>query len=151
MELSTEMFMGSMFIVGLVLTIYAFKIAPATKNCSITAQNAVRGLIVMGVMLMSITGTFMICGCGVAKLKHETIGMGFTILMLLIGIIVMVLSSIIHEDCNAAKKDTPLLISLSVLVTIASGGYLVYKGYNMVKSKGFVGKNGGGIEMASRF
>lgn len=131
-----EMFMGAMFIVGLVLTVYSFKIAPDTKDCSSKTQNAVRGLLVMGVMLMSVTLTYMVCGCGVSNLTHGTIGMGFVLLMLAIGIIVIVLSSIIHAGCSDAKKDTPVLIALSVIVTVMSGSYLVYKGYNMSKGGG---------------
>jgi hypothetical protein len=133
MELSMGMFMGLMFIVGLVLTIYAFKIAPKVKNCSSKSQNAARGLLVMGVMMLCVSATYMVCGCG-RSLGKGTLGTSFVVFMLIVGIITIALSSIIHKECGAAKSDTPALITLSVLMTVLSGGYLVFKGYTASKA-----------------
>jgi hypothetical protein len=134
MELSMKMFMGLMFIVGLVLTIYAFKIAPAVKNCDSKTQNAARGILVMGVMMLSVSTTYMVCGCGM-KVHQGTLGMTFVFFMLAVGIVTITLTSIIHSACKDARKDTPILLTFSALTTVVSASYLVYKFYLMTKGK----------------
>ena len=136
MELPKEMLMGLMFIVGLVLTIFAFKISSDVTNCNAASQNALRGLLVMGVMLMSITATTLGINCNRGKSDTETSvnGMIFVILMLIIGIITTALVSVIHKNCEDARKDTPILLTMSVLIMVVSGGYLGYTIYNKHKS-----------------
>jgi|694.fasta_scaffold122934_4 uncharacterized protein YacL len=137
MDLPKEMLMGLMFIVGLVLTIFAFKITNDVNICKVSAaQNALRGLLVMGVMLMSITGTTLGINCNTGKSDSETSvnGMIFVILMLVIGIITTALVSVIHKNCEDARKDTPILLTMSVLIMVVSLGYLGYTAYNNHKS-----------------
>ena len=136
MELPKEMLMGLMFIVGLVLTIFAFKISSDVTNCNAASQNALRGLLVMGVMLMSITATTLGINCNRGKSDTETSvnGMIFVILMLIIGIITTALVSVIHKNCEDARKDTPILLTMSVLIMVVSLGYLGYSVYNHHKS-----------------
>jgi cytochrome bd-type quinol oxidase subunit 2 len=134
MELPKEILMGLMFIVGLVLTIFAFKIASDVTECNTYSQNALRGLLVMGVMLMSISGTTLGINCDVEKSekKNHMNGMIFVILMLIIGIITTALVSVIHKNCEDARKDTPVLLTLSVLIMVVSLGYI---GYTLYSSK----------------
>lgn len=129
-ELSMKMFMGSMFIIGLVLTIYAFKIGPKVKNCDEKTQNSARGILVMGVMMISVSSTFIACGCGMS-VHNNQLGMVFLGLMLIVGISTISLSSIIHGSCPSARDYTTPLIVISVLSTVLTIGYLGYKGYNM--------------------
>ena len=119
-----------MFIVGLVLTIFAFKIASDVTGCNKASQNALRGLLVMGVMLMSITGTILGINCDTGKSDKSVNGMIFVIVMLIIGIITTALVSVIHKNCEDARKDTPVLLTMSVLIMVASLGYLGYSVYN---------------------
>jgi hypothetical protein len=131
MELPTEMLMGLMFVVGLVLTIFAFKISSDVNICKVpAAQNALRGLLVMGVMLMSISGTTLGINCPPAKSDKKTNSMIFVILMFLTGIVTTALVSVIHTNCEDARKDTPVLLTMSVLIIVVSGGYLGYTVYN---------------------
>ena len=130
MKLPKEMFMGLMMIVGLVLTIYAFKISSDVVDCNISAQNAVRGLLVIGVSLMSISGTTLGINCPAKDDDKHMNGMIFIIFMFLIGIVTTALVSVIHKNCEAARKDTPVLLTLSVLIMAVSGGYLGYTVYN---------------------
>ena len=190
MELQKKMLIGLMFIVGLVLTIFAFKIArneayqkgykcpllcytsfehsadqgigrPCKKYLSdagwcgddadwgpgyvesanvidcrgcgidyIAFQNALIGLFVMGVMLMSISATTLGMNCDTGKSDKSVNGMIFVILMLLIGIVTTALVSVIHKNCPEARKDTPILLTLSVLIMVVSLGYLGYSVYN---------------------
>ena len=136
MQLSTDMFMGLMFTVGLVLTIFAFKIASNVTDCNTHSQNALRGLLVMGVMLMSISGTTLGINCPTRSTSHTlggvTSSMAFIVLMLIIGIVTTALVSVIHKNCEDARKDTPVLLTLSVLIMVLSGGYL---GYTIYTSK----------------
>lgn len=143
MDLPKEMLMGLMFIVGLVLTIFAFKIANDVNICKVpAAQNALRGLLVMGVMLMSITGTTLVINCNTGKSNTEMSvnGMIFVILMLVIGIITTALVSVIHKNCEDARKDTPILLTMSVLIMVVSLGYLGYTGYTFYNSKAIKSK-----------
>ena len=130
MELQKEMLMGLMFIVGLVLTIFAFKMSNDVTTCNVNAQNALRGLLVMGVMLMSITGTTLGINCDTGKSDKTVNGMIFVILMLVIGIVTTALVSVIHKNCEDARKDTPILLTMSVLIMVVSLGYLGYSVYN---------------------
>lgn len=133
MEISMKIFMGLMFLVGLVLTVYAFRIAPFVKDCNSKAQNAARGLLVLGIMMISVAATYMVCGCGM-EVEHSSLGMFFIVFMLLVSIVTMVLTSIIHGSCNKAKDNTSSLIVLSVLLTVMTGGYLIYNGYLMMNN-----------------
>lgn len=68
-SLSMGVFMSIMFIIGLGLISMSFKIAEAdsAKNCGdLSVQRSIRGLLVMSVMLLSVSLTYMICGCGMA-------------------------------------------------------------------------------------
>jgi len=124
MELPKEILMGLMFIVGLILTIFAFKIASDVTGCNANSQNALRGLLVMGVMLMSISATTLGMNCDTGKSDKSVNGMIFVILMLLIGIVTTALVSVIHKNCKDARKDTPILLTLSILIMVVSLGYL---------------------------
>ena len=128
-----EILMGLMFTVGLVLTIFAFKIASNVTDCNTHSQNALRGLLVMGVMLMSISGTILGINCDTGKSDKSVNGMIFVILMLIIGIVTTALVSVIHKNCEDARKDTPILLTLSVLIMVVSLVYLGYSVYNYHK------------------
>jgi len=142
LDISMSVFMSMMFLLGLVLIIMSFRIAEsATKKDCIadSIQRSVRGLLVMSVMLLSVSLTFMICGCGMA-ISHNVIGMFFTVFMLIVGIVIMVLSSIIHSKCPATRKDTTVLLWLSTIATVFAGGYLGLEAYNMTAGKS-IGQN----------
>ena len=132
-SLSMGVFMSLMFLIGLGLVIVSFKIAEEAtgKNCiTKSVQRSIRGLLIMSVMLLSVSLTYMICGCGMA-VSHNTIGMFFTAFMLTICITILVLSSIIHSNCTEARKDTTALLWLSSIVTACAGAYLGLEVYNM--------------------
>ena len=63
--------------------------------------------------------------------------MAFIVLMLIIGIVTTALVSVIHKNCDNARKDTPILLTMSVLIMVLSGGYLGYNVYSStaIKSK----------------
>ena len=94
-SLSMGVFMSIMFIIGLGLISMSFQIAETASKCDITVQRSIRGLLVMSVMLLSVSLTYMICGCGMA-VSDNAIGVFFTVFMLTAGIVIMVLCSIIH-------------------------------------------------------
>lgn len=130
MKLSMEMFMAFMFIVGLVICVYAFKTSPLTKDCSLNVQNAARGLLVLGVIIVTMSTTYMICGCGAAKMLSESsIGTVFVSLMLVIGIIVVALTSIIRDGCSETKHTIQPIMGIGVLMLLFSLFTLGYQGY----------------------
>jgi hypothetical protein len=136
-DFTMNMFMGMMMLIGLVITIFAFKIAKDVTNCSDKAQNALRGLLVMGVALLCVSSTSLVCGC-TKDLSHPAIGKSFTALMVVIGIITITLTSIISSECTPAKGDLSIILILSVIVTVVSAGYLGYEFYNYIED----GKSG---------
>ena len=126
--------MGLMFILGLVLSIYSFKISYLTTKCEKRVQDSSRGLLVMSIIIVSVSATFMVCGCNTLG-KNVVLGRGFTALMLMAGITVIVLSSIIHNNCKKARKDTPILITLAVITTAVALINLSYKLFSKAKLK----------------
>lgn len=134
MKINMNIFLILLLCVGLALTVCSFILASDVANCSIHAQNAVRGLLTMGVALFSISGTMLGCGCAMNFDRDGYIlSTVFPVFILAIGIVTLGLVITIHKECPKARKFTPILITLSVLTTLASGGYLGLKIYNKVK------------------
>jgi len=131
MKTHMSVFMLIMFIVGLVLTIFAFRLSTDIKDCTPVVQNATQGLLVLGVMIITVAVTSMVCGCGSGS--EQSTGTGYVLFMLALGITIMVLTSIIHNGCQDARTSTPILITLSVLITVISGFILFYKSYKSEK------------------
>jgi cytochrome bd-type quinol oxidase subunit 2 len=124
--------MGLMFVLGLILTIYGFKISDAVDKCSSNkVRHSARGLLVMGVLVMAVSGTMMAVGGSMYKMAK--IDVGVMSLMLIAGITVLTMVSIVHKDCPHARKDTPVLMTLASLVSVVSLGYLGYTGYKQFK------------------
>lgn len=135
MKINMTIFLILLACIGLSLTVCSFILASDVVDCSINSQNAVRGLLTMGVALFCISTTMLLCKCGSNFDKHGTIlGNVFPAFVFLIGVITLGLVITIHNDCEKARKMTPVLITLSVLIALGSGGYLGVKVYNKVKN-----------------
>jgi len=129
-----NIFLGILLIIGLALTVCSFILSSYVVDCSIHAQNAVRGLLTMGVGLFSISATMLACKCGVNFDRDGSILSNvFPVFILVIGITILGLVVTIHKECEKARKFTPILITLSVFIALGSGGYLGLKIYNKVK------------------
>ena len=139
MKLSMRMFMVFIFMIGLALTIVAFKIssyANCDTNCSSKAQNAIRGLLVLGVSLICIPSTILAFKCSTSRFQDDSfMGTLFLVLLLFISITTIGLSIVIHEECEVARKDTPWLLGSSTLIIIIVLTYLGYIIYNHTKGK----------------
>jgi hypothetical protein len=129
-EIGSTLFMVLIFLIGIAITTASFKIAGTVVDCSINAQNAVRGLLVMGTALICIPITILAFNCVLPAGKESLMRDIFILLLLLINISVIGMCSVIHNECEASRKYTQFVIPLSVFATIGSGGYLGYKGYN---------------------
>ncbi len=147
LQMSMNALFGVMFIVGVLFSIYALSEAPKTKDCPIAAQNAMRGILVMGVAMTCISFTALMCKCGANEASH---GMGtlFLIGMICLSITTLVLVSIIMGNCkNASHGMTTTMLVLAIIAVLVSGGYggdLIYEEY-----QGKVG--GGGVKKALSF
>lgn len=133
MEFTMKMFMALMLVTGIIITMFAFKIAPSVKECSAKTQGAVRGLTILGTMLSSVAATYLIAGCNTDATMGGNAGLIFVTLMFAISIVLISLSSVIKSTCSHVKSDAVILLTLSVIMAIASGGYLGHKGYKRVK------------------
>lgn len=144
MNINMNIFLILLLCIGLALTVCSFILASYVADCSIHAQNAHRGLLTMGVALFSISGTMLSCQCAVNFDKGGSLLSNvFPVFIFAIGIITFGLIITINNECKGSKtvnktKTTPTLIpimlSLSVIVTLAAGGYIGQKIYNKVKS-----------------
>ena len=134
MKINMNIFLGILLIIGLALTVCSFILSSYVVDCSIHAQNAVRGLLTMGVGLFSISATMLACKCGVNFDRDGSIlGTVFPVIVFLIGVITFGLVITIHKECEKARKMTPALITLSFFIAFGAGGYLGLKIYNKVK------------------
>jgi hypothetical protein len=138
-KIEATIFMLIIFLIGLTITVYSYKIAGTVVDCSINAQNAVRGLLVMGTALICIPITILAFNCPLPleSGKDSIMSNVFILLLLLINSSIIGLSSVIHNECEASREYTKILIPLSVLATSFSLGYLVYEVYRaFAKGKG---------------
>jgi hypothetical protein len=129
------MFTIMMFVIGIIITVYAFKISNDVTTCSANSQNSVRGLLVMGVALVSICATTLICGCSSDK-THPLLGTAFITFMFIISLSTTILTYNIQTDCQAAKNDTSVIFTLAIIGSLLSGGYLGMKLYNYKETGG---------------
>lgn len=131
MKINMNIFLGILLITGLTLTVCSFILASYVANCSIHAQNAVRGLLTMGVGLFSISATMLACKCGTNFDRDGTILSNvFPVFIFAIGITILGLVVTIHKECEKARKFTPALITLSVFITLGAATYIGLKIYN---------------------
>jgi hypothetical protein len=133
--LTINMFTIMMFVIGIIITVYAFKISNDVTTCSANSQNSVRGLLVMGVALVSICSTTLICGCSSDK-THPLLGPAFITFMFIISLSTTILTYNIQTDCQAAKNDTSVIFTLAIIGSLLSGGYLGMKLYDYKETGG---------------
>jgi hypothetical protein len=128
-SMSMTTFMVIVFIIGLLLTGQSFKLAETSIKCKEEVQRAIRGLIVLSVMMLSCSATYMISNCN-TSLSNNTIGTFFIALMLTLGIVITTLSSIIHGNCVESRSDTVGLIVVGTLTIFFTGTFLGYSMYS---------------------
>jgi cytochrome bd-type quinol oxidase subunit 2 len=137
MHIPLGLLMGVMFALGLILTMFAFKISDAVDKCSKdNVRHSARGLLVMGVVVMAVSGTMLFTGMENMK-TTANVGMTVMALMFMAGIAVLTMASIIHSGCPKARSDTPVLISLASIVSAVSLAYILFEVYQRYgKGKG---------------
>ena len=134
MKFSMTIFLILLLFIGLGLTVISFVLAGYVEKCSINAQNAVRGLLTMGVSLFSICGTMLVCKCAEKFDQSGSIlNTVFPVLLLLISGVTIGLVATIHNECEKARKITPVLIALSVFITLGTTAYIGKKIYKKIK------------------
>ena len=152
MKINMNIFLILLLCIGLALTVCSFILASYVADCSIKAQNAHRGLLTMGVGLFSISGTMLSCQCAVNFDRNGSILSNvFPVFILAMGIITFGLVMTIDSECKNIKVTInsqiktvtnpktkpsliPIMLGLSVLVTLAAGGYIGQKIYNKIKN-----------------
>lgn len=142
-KIGTTVFMSLIFFIGIVITIASFKIAGTVVDCSLNAQNAVRGLLVMGTALICIPITMLAFNCSLPLQsgKESMMSNIFILLLLLINSSIIGLCSVIHSECEDSRQYTQILIPISVLATLCSAGYLGYEGYTKFGKSKSAGKS----------
>ena len=125
-----RMFFGAMFLLGILLSVYALTEAHKVKDCSTNVQNSIRAILVMGVAMTCISFTAMICKCGGGKDPSGFLGKLFLFGILAISLTTLVLVSIIMSKCPDAKGGTTVAaLLISILAILMTGGYIGYDIY----------------------
>lgn len=140
-----RLFMAIMFIIGLLITIYAFKLTPEVDDCSDNSKNATRGLLIMGVAMICISATAFACGC--VKASHPSHSIIFISLIFIISAITTILTSMIKIECAKTYQDVNTLLVMSIISSSLSGSYLSYNLYEYIND---TKKSSPGIEMHER-
>lgn len=129
------LFMFIIFIIGLTIAVFAFRLTSDldSEQCSDNSKNAIRGLLVMGVCIICISGTAFACGC--LKSSNNSHNIIFTSLILIISVITLILSSIIKSECKKVTQDINILLTMSIISTTLSVGYLSYNLYEHIHNR----------------
>lgn len=132
-KLDMQMLTGINFVLGIVITVFAMKLSNATKTCTIEkVTNSVKGLLVVGVVLVTSSATSLACGCAKTDLFSGKVGYLASALNLVLGVTIVTLASIVHGKCEATKSDTSILIALGSIMLALSVGYIGYKTFRKV-------------------
>lgn len=136
MELHANIVIILVLVLGIMLAAFSFKLSDQTVTCTDqTVRRAVNGCLVLSTILVAASITFMLCGCGSGTtLKISSIlGLFFAL-----GITIITLSSIVHDKagnsgCMAARDTTPILITISTIMSVGCLAYFGFKMYNTYK------------------
>ena len=154
-----QLFSLVILVLGIVMLVTNFQVDNALrgKQCNDTAlNNANKGILVLAVTAIVSSLGYMACltkcTSGVGSVYETEVYVGFS---LLLGIVLIALGSIVHNraaavmDCSAAKHHTTLLITVGVIMTVLSGGYLSFYAYEnyggkdaMAKARGYMKGSG---------
>lgn len=134
-SMSLKLTLISVLVLGFLLVFQTLRVGNDATKCSNKTKNALRGMLILGVMSISISATLLACSC---CLEGTIIGTEIYLsFIILFGIVLTTLASIIHSDCKEAKAATPLLITAGVLMIVLPSSYLGYTVYteNYTKKK----------------
>ena len=132
--------MGFMVVIGFLITLFAFNMAKDTDKCpasSLAAKRATRILITLGVFMMSMAGTYLLCGCTrVGDFLHkDNLNLMFIALLFVIGVVVNFLVSTVRTGCPETSESGSVLLNLSSLVIVISLVFFGIRLYTIFSSK----------------
>ena len=154
-----QLFCLAILILGIVMLVTNFQVDNALrgKQCTDSAlNNANKGILVLAVTAIVSSLGYMAClskcTSGVGSVYETEVYVGFS---LLLGIVLIALGSVIHNraakemSCESAKHHTTLLVTIGVIMTVISGGYLGFYAYEnyggkeaMTKARGYMKGSG---------
>lgn len=129
-----------MVIIGFLITIFAFNMAKDTDKCpasSKAAKRATRILISLGVFMMSMAGTYLLCGCTRwgEYLHVDNLNLMFIALLFVIGVVVNFLVSTVRTGCPETSESGTILLSLSSIVIVLALVFFAFRLYTIFSSK----------------
>lgn len=138
LTLTMPIFMGLMVVIGLFITVFAFNLAKDADKCppnALSTKRAARILISLGVFMVSMASTYLLCGCtNVGNFLHkDNINMMFVMILLFLGIFVNILVNTVRKGCKETGNSGSILLSLSSLVVVLSILYFTYRLYMIFK------------------
>jgi hypothetical protein len=138
-----KLFLIYTLIFGFILTICSFLLTPKVKDTTNRAENSANGVQVLGVSLFCISATILFCGGSEEVSPRKK--MLLIAFILVFSIIIITLVSIVHTDCEDARKITPVLLGFgvfSLVLSLVLFGRTIYQ-----KRKGSIPSDG--IEMVA--
>jgi hypothetical protein len=146
MKIPMKVFMGLILVIGLALIVCSFVISGSVTDCNVKVQNALRGLLVMGVTLFSVSGTLLAFNCNSKVLEQSTLGIAFIVILFLLSSSTIGLISTIYQ-CDDTKTNHPTILNtmliMSILMTVGSLAYIVYQTIQYTKKGKGKGKESG--------
>lgn len=98
---------------GIGLIVLSFVLEPFVKVSSERSQNALKCIQILGIVILCISGAKLVSG-------NDNKNVSLCLSMLVLGIAVTTLTTIIHIDCDDAKKYTPYVLAASVVLILSS-------------------------------
>uniref|UniRef100_A0A6C0H2T6 Uncharacterized protein n=1 Tax=viral metagenome TaxID=1070528 RepID=A0A6C0H2T6_9ZZZZ len=134
-KIPMKIFMGIILVIGLALIVCSFLISGSVTECNVKVQNALRGLLVMGVALFTVSATILALNCN-EKFKGSASGIALIVILFLLSTITIGLISTIYQ-CDDTKKNNGTILNvmliMSIFVTLGSFAYIVYQIIQRVK------------------
>ena len=138
LTMTMPVFMGLMVVIGLFITVFAFRLAKDADKCSPNAHStkrAARILISLGVFMIAMPSTYLLCGCtNVGNFLHkDNLNLMFVMILLFLGIFVNILVNTVRKGCKETSNSGTMLLSLSSVVIVISLLYFTYRLYILFK------------------
>lgn len=132
-------FKGITFIIGVLVTYFAFTLLEKTDKCSSKAQKSARGLLVLGAVLMTMSLTLLVGKCDrQISMENDEHYVFVSLFVFLVSVAVITLASIVHSECKNARGSTTVIISIGAVMAFISASYVSYKVYLANKSPSLV-------------
>lgn len=136
------LFLIVIFLVGIALCFYTFRIVDIVEDCPEATQNAKMFSRILTYVSLSMTlfsGTLIaFCNCSLKSsiIRTQNIDIILSIIFVMLGIFVIVITVMINNGCPKVKKDTQIPVYIAIGLIAASVLNIMRRVYYLSKSYG---------------